>query len=58
MASMSRVSGVVKGVAVGVAVGTAIGIFTAPKTKNVRRTAGKFIRAASDIIDDVSDIWR
>lgn len=58
MASMTRIGGFAKGVAVGIAAGTAIGIFTAPRTKNVRRAAGKFIRTASNIIDDVSDIWR
>lgn len=57
MANLTRMGGFAKGVAIGVAAGTAIGIFTAPKTKNVRRAASKFIRTASDIIDDVSAIW-
>ncbi|NLB29225.1 MAG: hypothetical protein GX823_03225 [Clostridiales bacterium] len=57
MANMSRVGGFAKGVAIGMAAGAAIGIFTAPKTKNVRRTTSKFIRTASNIIDDVSAIW-
>ena len=57
MNHMVRKGSFAKGVAIGIAAGTAIGIFTAPKTRNVRRAAGKFIRTASDIIDDVSAIW-
>ena len=57
MTNMPRMGGFAKGIAVGIAAGTAIGIFTAPRTRNVRRAAGKFIRTASDIIEDVSAIW-
>ena len=56
MHNMTRSGGFAKGIAVGIAAGTAIGIFTAPKTRNIRRAAGKFIRTASDIIEDVSSI--
>jgi len=58
MTSMSKMNGFAKGLAVGAVATATIGILAAPKSKSLRNTAGKFIRTASDIIDDVSAIWR
>ena len=57
MTNMSKMSGFAKGVAIGAVAVTAIGLATAPKTRSVRSAAGKFIRTANEIIDDVSAIW-
>ena len=58
MNNMSKMNGFAKGVAVGAVAVTAIGLITAPKARNLRSATSKFIRTASDIIDDVSNIWR
>ncbi len=56
--SYSRMDGFAKGIAIGIAAGTAIGVITAPKTKEVRRSAGKFARVAGNIIEDIGEFWK
>jgi gas vesicle protein len=51
-------SGFIKGIAVGIVAGAAIGALTAPKSREAKRAAGRFIRAAGDIIEDISSLWR
>jgi gas vesicle protein len=50
--------GFIKGIAVGVVAGAAVGALAAPKSRDARRAVGKFVRAASVIIEDVSALWR
>ena len=50
--------GFAKGIAVGIAAGTAIGLITAPKSRNAKRVAGRIIRAAGEVFEDVSTALR
>jgi gas vesicle protein len=50
--------GFVKGITVGVVAGAALGALAASKSRDAKRVVGKFIRAASDIVEDISSLWR
>ena len=54
---MMTKSGFVKGVAVGVMTGAAIGMMFSPKGKNNRSVAGKALKAAGEMIDNITDMW-
>jgi gas vesicle protein len=50
-------NGFVKGIAVGIVTGAAIGIAAAPRTKDAKRATGRFLRAAGEVIENISGIW-
>jgi gas vesicle protein len=49
--------GFIKGMAVGVLAGAAIGVAAAPRTKDAKRAAGRFLRSAGEIIENISGLW-
>ena len=49
--------GFAKGMAIGIVTGATIGIVVSPKTKNVRKTTGKFLRTAGEVIENISGMW-
>ncbi|MDR0838506.1 MAG: hypothetical protein LBN99_02555 [Oscillospiraceae bacterium] len=55
---MTHNNGMMKGIAIGVVAGAALGMVAAPKTRDAKRAAGKFLRAAGEVIEDVSALWR
>ncbi len=50
-------TGFVKGIAIGVMAGTAIGMVMAPKGKNSKSAAGKALKAAGEVIDNITGMW-
>jgi gas vesicle protein len=50
-------TGFVKGMAIGVMAGTAIGMVIAPKGKNSKSAAGKALKAAGEVIDNITGMW-
>ena len=50
-------SGFMKGIAIGLVAGTAIGIVVMPKSKQCKKMAGRFLRAAGEIADNISGFW-
>jgi gas vesicle protein len=46
-----------KGLAVGVVAGTAVGLFTAPKRRDMKKAAGRFLKAAGGLVENFSGIW-
>jgi gas vesicle protein len=50
-------TGFVKGMAIGVMTGAAIGMVLAPKGKNSKSAAGKALKAAGEVIDNITGIW-
>ena len=50
-------SGFVKGLAIGVVTGAAIGVIVTPKSKNVKKMTGRFLRTAGEVIDNISGMW-
>jgi len=49
--------GFVKGMAIGMVAGATIGMVAAPKTKNVKRTAGRFLKTAGEVIENINGMW-
>ena len=56
MMQMSK-AGFVKGMAVGVMTGAAVGMMFSPKGKNHRSVAGKALKAAGEMIDNITTMW-
>ena len=50
-------TGFVKGLAVGVLTGAAIGVMITPKSKDMKRKTGRFLRTAGEVIDNICGIW-
>lgn len=50
-------TGFVKGMAIGVMTGTAIGMVMAPKGRNSKSAAGKALKAAGEVIDNITGMW-
>lgn len=50
-------SGFVKGMAIGVMTGAAIGMAMVPKGRNTKSAAGKALKAAGEVIDNITGIW-
>ncbi|MDR0862428.1 MAG: hypothetical protein LBN30_06620 [Oscillospiraceae bacterium] len=50
-------AGFLKGIALGVVTGTAIGLIAAPRTKDAKRAAGKFLRVASEVVENVGGLF-
>ncbi len=50
-------TGFAKGMAIGVMTGAAIGIAMAPRGKNTKSAAGKALKAAGEVIDNITGIW-
>ena len=44
----------IKGIGIGAAAGTAMGILLAPKKKNRKNMAGKALKAAGDIVENLT----
>lgn len=45
----------IKGVGVGMAAGAAVGMMCMPRKKHAKTTAGKMVKTASRILNDVQD---
>lgn len=56
MTSMTK-HNLIRGIAIGVVAGATIGAIAMPKGSNAKRRAEKFLRAAGDILEDVTSIW-
>jgi gas vesicle protein len=54
---MSSTGKFIKGIAIGLIAGTAIGVAVMPKSKQCKRMTGRFLRAAGDIVDNISGFW-
>ena len=50
-------NGFAKGMAIGVMAGAAIGMVMAPKGKNSKSAAGKALKAAGEVIDNITGMW-
>lgn len=50
-------TGFVKGMAIGVMTGAAIGMAMAPRGRNSKSAAGKALKAAGEVIDNITGIW-
>lgn len=50
-------TGFVKGMTIGVMTGAALGMVIAPRGKNSRSAAGKALKAAGEVIDNITGIW-
>jgi hypothetical protein len=50
-------TGFVKGMAIGVMTGAAIGMAMAPRGKNSKSAAGKALKAAGEVIDNITGMW-
>jgi gas vesicle protein len=50
-------TGFVKGMTIGVMAGAAIGMVMAPRGKNSKSAAGKALKAAGEVIDNITGIW-
>ncbi|MDR2502189.1 MAG: hypothetical protein LBC78_02940 [Oscillospiraceae bacterium] len=49
--------GIAAGVAIGVVAGTAVGLVVAPRTRDAKRAAGKFLRAAGEVVENNRSLW-
>jgi gas vesicle protein len=50
-------SGFAKGIAVGVVAGAALGLVAAPRGRDAKRSAGRFLRAAGEVVENISGLW-
>lgn len=50
-------NGFAKGMAIGVMAGAAIGMVMVPKGKNSKSAAGKALKAAGEVIDNITGMW-
>ena len=50
-------SGFIRGMAIGVITGAAIGAAVMPKNRNYKKTTGRFLRTAGEIIENISGLW-
>jgi gas vesicle protein len=50
-------TGFVKGMAIGVMTGAALGMVMAPKGKNSKSAAGRALKAAGEVIDNITGMW-
>jgi len=50
-------TGFVKGMAIGVMTGAAIGMAMVPKGRSSKSAAGKALKAAGEVIDNITGIW-
>jgi gas vesicle protein len=50
-------TGFVKGMSIGVVTGAAIGMVFAPRGRNSKRTAGRALKAAGEVIDNITGMW-
>jgi len=51
-------NGFAKGIALGAVAGAVLGVIVTPKSRDAKRSAAKFLRTATNVIEDVSSIWR
>ena len=49
--------GFVKGMAIGIVTGATVGMVVSPKTKHAKKNAGNFLRAAGEVIENISGMW-
>lgn len=49
--------GFLKGMAMGMVAGAAIGMIATPKSKNAKKAAGRVLRAAGDVVENISSLW-
>ncbi len=50
-------TGFVKGMTIGVVTGAALGMVIAPRGKHSKSAAGKALKAAGEVIDNITGIW-
>lgn len=50
-------TGFIKGMTIGVMAGAAFGVAMAPKGKNSKSAAGKALKAAGEVIDNITGMW-
>lgn len=50
-------TGFAKGMAIGVMTGAAIGMVMTPRGRNTKSAAGKALKAAGEVIDNITGIW-
>lgn len=50
-------SGFVKGMTIGVMAGAALGMVLTPKGRNSKSAAGKALKAAGEVIDNITGMW-
>ena len=52
-------NGFMKGMAIGMLTGAAIGVgvIAMPKNKNGKRSTGRFLKVAGEIMENISEIW-
>jgi gas vesicle protein len=50
-------SGFVKGIAIGIVAGATVGLVAAPHSRDAKRTAGRFLRAAGEVVENISSVF-
>lgn len=50
-------TGFIKGMSIGVVTGAAVGMVLAPRGRNSKKTAGKALRAAGEVLDNITGLW-
>jgi len=50
-------TGFIKGVSIGIVTGAALGMIVAPRGKNKKSAVGRALKAAGEIVDNVSGLW-
>lgn len=50
-------TGFVKGIAIGVMTGATLGMVLTPRGRRSRSAAGKALKAAGEVIDNITGLW-
>lgn len=50
-------TGFIKGMSVGIVAGAALGMIAAPRGKQKKSAVGRALKAAGDIVDNISGLW-